>query len=159
MNRLGYWLSLMIAAGLAASAGAGLLTPIDPNRRADCNNQTVPVTTLNQATIVPPGRGMPAMTTISSQTIESKNADRQKLVPGAVVETKPAELHPRETDTTGKPVLEKPFFATKRLETSDQSAGQTAIVPGKPAVIPPRQIAPNTAGGEQELKDQLKRIP
>ena len=134
----------MIVALLTATAVAGLMDPIDPNRRVDANSRYVNTPTLDMKTA--------PMPVLRNGRAEQSN----QIAPAQAVEMKQAEVGMYETKTVDAPVVPQVNFNAKRATASDQNY-RTATAKTGSAPINPRTIRTLTPQGEQELKDQLRR--
>jgi len=134
----------MIVALLTATAVAGLMDPIDPNRRVDANSRYVNTPTLNMKSA--------PMPVLRNGRAEQSN----RIVQPQRVEMNRVELGTYETKTVDTPVIPQMNFHTKRAASSDQTyrteTAKTGLAP-----VNPRRIRPLTPQGENELKDQLRR--
>jgi len=152
------WSLLSLLTLLAMPARAGLLAPLDREKRADANDKMFSAPTLNQTDAVLPGNYVPSGV-LTRPTIDGKNVESRSAGAWKVIESKPAELSPRGSDVLDRPVPERPVVKTERLAISDKATDRTATVSNAAAQLPPRQIAPNTAAGEDDLRNQLKKTP
>ena len=133
--------------GLLTVAHAGVFTQLDPHKQADVSGQTVEFSTLHFDSVSQPIRTLPVapvsgQTVDRSQTVATKNVEFNTLdFPGI-----PSKTRPMTNFTTKRATLDQPL-----IETGNKITGN--------AKINPRVIRPLTPAGEQELKDQINKIP
>lgn len=133
------FLASLLAAPLTQAAA-----PLDPTRRAEANDKVFATDTLNQQTLSFPRRDFSDVP-VTGGTVESKTLERRTLDSKTV-----------ESRSLSQPLLERGNVETKRAGANDKTADRSTTVPPAPVVTPARQI---DANNEQELKEQLRKLP
>jgi len=137
-------LTVIVESTLLSLAGAQVLRPIDPSKKADVDMKSLSLGDAQFQTVTQPTRDQPAATlskgTLSLQDIQEKQIDFQTL----------------EKPTVEKPTLHQPNFTAKRIPVEiNEASNKNLDHAKKKAPITNRQIRPFAPGGEQELKKQL----
>ncbi len=136
---------LMVLIVMTAFARAA--APLDPSRRAEANDKVVSPGTVNQPCLSFPTPNL-TVAPQSSKSVESKMLSHKTIDAKRV-----------NQPTTERPLLSKPNVETPRASVSDQDADRSVVVPTVVAPIPARRIEPDSAAGEQELREQLNQRP
>ena len=140
-------LYLICLAGLVTGARADVFNQIDPHKQAEVTGQTVALPTLHFDAVALPSRTLPVA------PVSGKTADRSQTIA-----TKTVTLNTLDFPTVACKTLPLANFTAKHA-TLAQPLIETGITPTDNAKINSRVIRPYTTPGQQELKDQINKIP
>jgi len=139
--------STICLAGLLTGARAAVLTQIDPHKLADVTGQTVDLPTVQFDSVPQQFRTMPVA------PVSGKTVDRHQTVA-----TKNVELNTLDFPLVPSKTVPLTNFAAKRA-TLEQPPIETGTATTDNAKINSRVIRPLTPAGQQDLKDQINKIP
>jgi len=142
-------LAVALALCPAPRLNAQVLKPIDPNKKADVSDKTVTFGDAQLSTIAQPTADLPNAE-LPKGDLKLQNADTKDVTDMKLLEYPWFETH----------VVPKANFTAKRIAIkSNEADNKNLNYVEKQAPITNRQIRPFTPGGEQELKQQLRKPP
>jgi len=135
-----------------STAAAQVLRPINPSRMADVNQQVLQPEQLSLEQ-----RTLPVLAPGVAPGVTHQRAPLRVITPGLVPRTI-RDLPNRDLPSRGLRRAPTRNFAPKRATARDRRAA-TELVPAGPAPITNRTIVATTPAGQQELREQLRRLP
>lgn len=147
------YLLILVALLAGGFAWADVFTPIDVNKQADVNGQTLSMPVLNPGTVGQPTRSQPVSPLTrkraeSGKAVETRRVDDLETLQFPMVETK---VVPQANFSAKRAMIADDVIDARRVPTSN--------VEHKRATVHGRVIRPLTPAGEQELKDQFRKGP